>query len=79
MIFLEKNGDAWCQARRCRTSSIAIRDERRRARNVIGSCRMMVRYEAARTDDRALRERMKPIAHKRRHFELSLTETSRPA
>ena len=34
----------------------------------IGCCRMTVRYESTRPDDRDLRERMKAIAHERRRF-----------
>jgi putative transposase len=40
----------------------------RRACKTIGCCRMMVRYEATRLDNVALRERMKAIAHERRRF-----------
>ena len=40
----------------------------RRACKAIGCCRMTVRYESTRSDDRDLRERMKAIAHKRRRF-----------
>ena len=40
----------------------------RRACKAIGCCRMTIRYESARPDDGALRERMKAIAHERRRF-----------
>jgi putative transposase len=40
----------------------------RRACKAIGCCRMTVRYESTRPDDRDLRERMKVIAHERRRF-----------
>ena len=40
----------------------------RRACRVLGCCRMTMRYQAVRTDDVALRERMKAIAHERRRF-----------
>jgi putative transposase len=40
----------------------------RRAGKAIGCCRMTVRYESTRPDDRDLRERMKAIAHERRRF-----------
>jgi len=40
----------------------------RRACKAIGCCRMTVRYETSRADDRALRERMKAIAQERRRF-----------
>jgi putative transposase len=40
----------------------------RRACRVLGCCRMTMRYQALRTDDVALRERMKAIAHERRRF-----------
>jgi putative transposase len=40
----------------------------RRACKAIGCCRMTVRYESTRPDDRDLRERMKEIAHERRRF-----------
>src|ERR1700758_232099 len=40
----------------------------RRACKAIGSCRMTVRYESIRSDDRDVRERMKAIAHERRRF-----------
>jgi putative transposase len=40
----------------------------RRACKAIGCCRMTVRYESTRPDDRDLRERMKAIAHERRRF-----------
>jgi transposase-like protein len=34
----------------------------------MGCCRMTIRYETARNDDRDLRERMKALAHERRRF-----------
>ena len=40
----------------------------RRACRVLGCCRMTMRYQALRTDDVVLRERMKAIAHERRRF-----------
>ena len=40
----------------------------RRACRVLGGCRMTMRYQALRTDDVALRERMRAIAHERRRF-----------
>lgn len=40
----------------------------RRACKVLGCCRMTMRYQTTRTDDVALRERMKAIAHERRRF-----------
>ena len=40
----------------------------RRACRVLNCCRMTMRYRALRTDDVALRERMKAIAHERRRF-----------
>lgn len=40
----------------------------RRACRVLSCCRMTMRYQALRTDDVALRERMKAIAHERRRF-----------
>ncbi|MER8480920.1 IS3 family transposase [Mesorhizobium sp. M0208] len=40
----------------------------RRACKAIGCCRMTVRYETSRPDDRELRERMKAIAQERRRF-----------
>jgi putative transposase len=40
----------------------------RRACKAIGCCRMTVRYEPSRSDDRELRERMKAIALERRRF-----------
>ena len=40
----------------------------RRAGKAIGCCRMTVRYESIRPDDRDVRERMKAIAHERRRF-----------
>lgn len=40
----------------------------RRACRVLGCCRMTMRYQAIRTDDVVLRERMKTIAHERRRF-----------
>ncbi|MEP9371300.1 IS3 family transposase [Mesorhizobium sp. KR1-2] len=40
----------------------------RRACKAIGCCRMTVRYETTRPDDRALRERMREIARERRRF-----------
>ena len=40
----------------------------RRACQVLGCCRMTIRYRAVRTDDGVLRERMKAIAHERRRF-----------
>ncbi len=40
----------------------------RRACRVLSCCRMTMRYRALRTDDVALRERMKAIAHERRRF-----------
>jgi putative transposase len=40
----------------------------RRACRVLSCCRMTVRYRALRTDDVALRERMKAIAHERQRF-----------
>lgn len=40
----------------------------RRACKAIGFCRMTIRYEARRSDDHDLRERMKALAHERRRF-----------
>lgn len=40
----------------------------RRACKAIGFCRMTIRYETKRDDDRSLRERMKALAHERRRF-----------
>jgi len=40
----------------------------RRACKAIACCRMTIRYESTRPDDRDLRERMKAIAHERRRF-----------
>lgn len=40
----------------------------RRACKAIGCCRMTVRYQSVRPDDRALRERMTEIARERRRF-----------
>lgn len=40
----------------------------RRACRVLGCCRMTMRYQALRTDDIVLRDRMKAIAHERRRF-----------
>lgn len=40
----------------------------RRACKSIGCCRMTVRYETTRSDDRELRERMREIARERRRF-----------
>jgi putative transposase len=40
----------------------------RRPCKAIGCCRMTIRYESTRPDDRDLRERMKAIAHERRRF-----------
>jgi putative transposase len=40
----------------------------RRACQVLGCCRMTMRYQAIRVDDGDLRERMKTIAHERRRF-----------
>jgi putative transposase len=40
----------------------------RQACKAIGTCRMTMRYQATRTDDAALRERMRAIAHERRRF-----------
>ena len=40
----------------------------RRACKAIGCCRMTVRYQSARPDDRALRDRMIAIARERRRF-----------
>lgn len=34
----------------------------------MGFCRMTIRYEARRSDDHDLRERMKELAHERRRF-----------
>ncbi len=40
----------------------------RRACKTLGCCRMTVRYKAIRSEDSALRDRMKAIAHERRRF-----------
>jgi putative transposase len=40
----------------------------RRACEVLGCCRMTVRYRSIRPDDAGLRERMRTIAHERRRF-----------
>ena len=40
----------------------------RRACQVLGCCRMTMRYQTIRVDDAVLRERMKTIAHERRRF-----------
>jgi putative transposase len=40
----------------------------RRACRILGCCRMTVRYQATRSEDVGLRERMKAIAHERRRF-----------
>lgn len=40
----------------------------RRACKAIGFCRMTIRYDTRRSDDRGLRERMKALAHERRRF-----------
>lgn len=40
----------------------------RRACKILDCCRMTVRYQAIRSDDQGLRERMKAIAHERRRF-----------
>jgi putative transposase len=40
----------------------------RRACEVVGCCRMTVRYQPVRPDDAGLRDRMKAIAHERRRF-----------
>ena len=40
----------------------------RRACQLLGCCRMMVRFTSARADDAALRDRMKAIARERRRF-----------
>jgi putative transposase len=40
----------------------------RRACRVIGCARMMVRYRSRRSDDAALRERLRSLAHERRRF-----------
>ena len=40
----------------------------RRACKAMGCCRMTIRYETARGDDRDLRERMKAMAQERRRF-----------
>ena len=40
----------------------------RRACQVIGCCRMTIRYASRRSDDAILRERMKEMAHERRRF-----------
>ncbi len=40
----------------------------RRACQVLGCCRMTMRYQTIRVDDAVLRERMKAIAHERRRF-----------
>jgi putative transposase len=40
----------------------------RRACQVLGCCRMTMRYQVTRVDDGVLRERMKAIAHERRRF-----------
>jgi putative transposase len=40
----------------------------RRACEVVGCCRMTVRYRSVRPDDVVLRDRMKAIAHERRRF-----------
>lgn len=40
----------------------------RRACQVIGCCRMTIRYASRRSDDANLRERMKEMAHERRRF-----------
>jgi len=40
----------------------------RRACQVLGCCRMTMRYQSFRVDDGSLRERMKAIAHERRRF-----------
>jgi putative transposase len=40
----------------------------RRACQVIGCCRMTIRYISRRSNDAVLRERMKAIAHERRRF-----------
>lgn len=41
---------------------------KRRACKAIGCCRMTVRYQTSRPDDREVRERMKAIAQERRRF-----------
>ena len=40
----------------------------RRACQVIGCCRMTIRYASRRSDDAVVRERMKAMAHERRRF-----------
>jgi putative transposase len=40
----------------------------RRACQVVGCCRMTIRYASVRPDDAVLRDRMKAIAHERRRF-----------
>ncbi len=40
----------------------------RRACNAIGCCRMTVRYQTSRANDAGLPERIRSIAHERRHF-----------
>ena len=40
----------------------------RRVCQVLGCCRMTMRYQSIRVDDGSLRERMKAIAHERRRF-----------
>lgn len=40
----------------------------RRACNAIGCCRMTMRYQSTRPDDRDLRDRMTALAHERRRF-----------
>ncbi len=66
--LLGKNGDARCRARCRRHLQTAFGMSERRACRVLGCCRMTMRYQALRTDDVVLRERMKAIAHERRRF-----------
>jgi putative transposase len=40
----------------------------RRACEATGFCRMTIRYETTRPDDRGLRERLTALAHERRRF-----------
>ncbi len=57
-------------AKRCAVAHACDRHgvSQRRACKAIGCCRMTVRYETSRPDDRELRERMKAIAQERRRF-----------
>ena len=66
--LLEKRGDARRASGGCGASAVPYEMSERRACRVLGVDRSSVRYEAARPDDGALRERLKALAAERRRF-----------